>query len=154
MNHNSLQLEFMMAGHRLRGLKVHTMFHGVSKMEFYTLEQLHRQRSLHPDAEGMHVSGLAGRIHASPSAVSRMLRGLEEKELVKRSVDPKDRRNTYISLTEKGEMVCERSKTRMQAFAQAVIEDMGEENVQQFITLLNRLVDSAEKEIKNLNKGD
>ena len=34
--------------------------------------------------------------------MSRTLRGLEEKGYVERSVDKKDRRNTYISLTEKG----------------------------------------------------
>lgn len=47
-------------------------------------------------------SELAAKTKTLPPAVSRTLRGLEEKGYVERSVDKKDRRNTYISLTEKG----------------------------------------------------
>ena len=50
-----------------------------------------------------------------PPAVSRTLRGLEEKGYVERSADKKDRRNTYISLTEQGWKKGEEVRDRMHA---------------------------------------
>ena len=82
-----------------------------------------------------------------PPAVSRTLRGLEEKGYVERSVDKKDRRNTYISLTEKGWKKGEEVRDRMQDFGCSVMSQLKEEDIDQLVDYLDRIYEIAEKEI-------
>ena len=84
---------------------------------------------------------------ALPPAVSRTLRGLEEKGYVERSVDKKDRRNTYISLTEKGWKKGEEVRDRMHDFGCSVMSQLKEEDVDQLVAYLDRIYEIAEKEI-------
>ena len=74
-------------------------------------------------------SELAAKTKTLPPAVSRTLRGLEEKGYVERSVDKKDRRNTYISLTEKGWKKGEEVRDRMQDFGCSVMSQLKEEDI-------------------------
>ncbi|MEU6537410.1 MarR family transcriptional regulator [Streptomyces sp. NPDC047000] len=57
--------------------------------------------------EGDHcrVQNLAGRIHLSQSALSRLIGRLEKDGLVKRSVCAEDRRGVWVELTGKGRAV-------------------------------------------------
>ena len=48
------------------------------------------------------VSRLAESKHISPPAISRMVDGLVEKNLISRTEDPQDRRYTLLSLTGQG----------------------------------------------------
>ena len=92
-------------------------------------------------------SELAAKTRTLPPAVSRTLRGLEEKGYVERSVDKKDRRNTYISLTEKGWKKGEEVRDRMQDFGCSVMSQLKEEDIDQLVAYLDRIYEIAEKEI-------
>ena len=92
-------------------------------------------------------SELAAKTKTLPPAVSRTLRGLEEKGYVERSVDKKDRRNTYISLTEKGWKKGEEVRDRMQDFGCSVMSQLKEEDIDQLVAYLDRIYEIAEKEI-------
>jgi DNA-binding MarR family transcriptional regulator len=48
------------------------------------------------------VQNLAGRVHLSQSALSRLLGRLEKEGLVRRSVCQEDRRGVWVGLTDKG----------------------------------------------------
>ncbi len=80
--------------------------------------------------------------------MSRTLRGLEEKGYVESTVDKKDRRNTYISLTEKGWKKGEEVRDRMQDFGCSVMSQLKEEDVDQLVAYLDRIYEIAEKEIE------
>ena len=71
---------------------------------FFVMQIIERYKAEHPDQEGIYVSHIAKKAKMASSQVSRMLRGLEERNLVGRIVDEKDRRNTYVFLTESGEI--------------------------------------------------
>ena len=71
----------------------------------------------------------------------------KKKGYVERSVDKKDRRNTYISLTEKGWKKGEEVRDRMQDFGCSVMSQLKEEDIDQLVDYLDRIYEIAEKEI-------
>ena len=71
-------------------------------MEFAVLEMIHKLSAQHDAIYGAAISDLQ-KNGILPSALSRLLRGMEEKGLCVRSIDPKDRRSSYVSLTETGQ---------------------------------------------------
>ena len=72
-------------------------------MEFAVLEMIHKLSAQHDAIYGAAISDLQKKMEILPSALSRLLRGMEEKGLCVRSIDPKDRRSSYVSLTETGQ---------------------------------------------------
>lgn len=74
--------------------------HGLGASDFEVLDVL---ASESPDVgERCRVQGLAGRVHLSQSALSRLLARLEKDGLVERQVCAEDRRGVRVSLTRKG----------------------------------------------------
>ena len=57
----------------------------------------------------------------------------------------KDRRNTYISLTEKGWKKGEEVRDRMQDFGCSVMSQLKEEDIDQLVDYLDRIYEIAEK---------
>ena len=80
-------------------------------MEFAVLEMIHKLSAQHDAIYGAAISDLQKKMEILPSALSRLLRGMEEKGLCVRSIDPKDRRSSYVSLTETGQ---ERREQKLQ----------------------------------------
>ncbi|MFD6321635.1 MarR family winged helix-turn-helix transcriptional regulator [Streptomyces sp. NPDC058442] len=74
--------------------------YGLGASDFEVLDIL----ATSPPAEGerCRVQNLAGRIHLSQSALSRLIARLEKDCLVVRSVCAEDRRGVYVTLTRKG----------------------------------------------------
>ena len=100
----------------------------------------------HPGDRGVYVSALAGRMRVSPPAVSRMLRGLEQRGLVDRAVDRIDRRNTYVMLTPAGEAARADTIRELDGYTRRVLERMGREDMETLIRLWNRLADVMTEE--------
>ena len=123
------------AVHQFKKLNVSDLIPGLSSSEFSVMGAILQM-------------GENGKITSSePAEVSRTLRGLEEKGYVERSVDKKDRRNTYISLTEKGWKKGEEVRDRMQDFGCSVMSQLKEEDIDQLVAYLDRIYEIAEKEI-------
>ena len=111
------------AVHQFKKLNVSDLIPGLSSSEFSVMGAI-----LQMGENGKITSSeLAAKTKTLPPAVSRTLRGLEEKGYVERSVDKKDRRNTYISLTEKGWKKGEEVRDRMQDFGCSVMSQLKEE---------------------------
>ncbi|RJQ37252.1 MAG: MarR family transcriptional regulator [Dehalococcoidia bacterium] len=68
---------------------------------------LHQIKSLGDEAT---VTNVAQRLHRDVSSVSDMLARLEKRGLVRRFIDPGDRRQVYVFLTEKGQEVRDQSQ--------------------------------------------
>lgn len=83
----------------LTGLWKKWNFVSVSKAEFFLLVQIHRQVQVQ---EVSTVRTLAQDMGVSSPAVSRMIRSLSEKNMVEKRDLSSDRRNTSITLTERG----------------------------------------------------
>ncbi|MHB9864289.1 MarR family winged helix-turn-helix transcriptional regulator [Streptomyces sp. YIM S03343] len=74
--------------------------HGLGASDFEVLDILAAQ-SPH-EGDQCRVQNLAGRIHLSQSALSRLIGRLEKDGLVARSVCAEDRRGVWVALTGKG----------------------------------------------------
>lgn len=149
----SLQSDFMRVASRFTRLHLVDIFTDVSKGEFFLLQILHQHRKGCADSQGMYVSELAAEMRMATPGVSRMLKSLEAKGYIERHVDEKDRRNTYICITQAGEDVRTGLMRHMSQLMDRVFEKMGYDEVRQLIALWNRLLEAMHEELKNYGKG-
>ena len=94
--------------------------------------------------EGVTMKELADMSHTTMSAASKKIRILEEKGLIERRTSKTDRRNSYITLSEKGKAICEKERKRKNDWLLKEISRMGEDDMEQLITLSNRMFDIME----------
>lgn len=71
---------------------------GILSAEYHCLIQFYGAGSI-----GM--KDLGERLSITPGGVTRIVTSLEEKELVRREIDPDDRRGINVKLTERGELL-------------------------------------------------
>ena len=116
---------------RFRRMDYSVLHPGVGNMEFAVLEMIHKLSAQH-DA----------------------IRGMEEKGLCVRSIDPKDRRSSYVSLTETGQERRDQGHGIMEVFAQRVVERMGEGRFRELIKQWERFGDVLETEIAAFRNVD
>lgn len=114
--------------------------------EFFALQVIARYQIEHPDREGIYVSKLAVILQIASSQTSRMLRNLEERDLISRSIDTRDRRNTYVCVTENGKRMSQDITKQLKEYMDGVLESMGEEKVEKLVQLCNEMAESMEKE--------
>lgn len=79
---------------------------------------------------------------------------MEEKGLCVRRIDPKDRRSSYVSLTEAGQERRDQGHCIMEVFAQRVVERMGEGRFRELIEQWERFGDVLETEIAAFRNVD
>ena len=96
------------------------------------------------------MSVLAEELMISVSMVSKMLRVLEEKGFILRTVDPDSRRNTFVSLTETGQDLFAQETARTQAVNQRVIASMGPERIARFLQDAEELAECYGRELGTL----
>lgn len=148
MQHDELLEKYILAMKRFGRLNMPVLFKRVSKGEFFLLELLYGH--MREYREGMNVSAIADRLGVSPPAVSRMLRAMHNRELINRGQYALDRRNTLISITEKGDTIRKEQEQIIAAFLEGVITLMGTERMKAFVALWNVLTDIMETQIKQI----
>ncbi len=82
---------------------------------------------------------LSSTLDMSRPAISRILNGLENKELIMRSIDKADRRGIAIELTEKGREELKKANAEIMRKAEYIAEKLGDEETEQLIRLLDKL---------------
>lgn len=150
---NEIYGRFYSAMTRFRRLRIGDLFPELSRGDCMTLmaiDHFNREKQ-----EGLlTVSELAEKMHMQMPAVSRALKNLEERDLIERSINKSDRRNTYVSLTPHGRDFLEEKEKTMGEFAEAVLSRMREEDLERLVSYLDELYQVAEEEIalqKNKN---
>lgn len=103
--------------------------------------------------KGVTLSDIIKLSGMSTSAASKKISILEKKGYVKRRPSKMDRRNVYITLTEKGTAICEKDKQKKREFLQKLIAQMGEEDMRQLLYLSNRAFDIIENIEKEQREG-
>ncbi|MBU3803826.1 MAG: MarR family transcriptional regulator [Candidatus Cellulosilyticum pullistercoris] len=152
MTEKELCMEFFTTAHRFKKIHMDGIFPEISKGEFWALKMIQKATLKSEGGCGGYVSTIAEHLKVTPSAISRMLKGLEERELIVREIDKNDRRNTYVTLTEKGEVITKEVEAAINEFTQSIILAMGEEDSKTLIKLFNKLVDVMEAEVKQRSK--
>ncbi len=83
----------------------------------------------------------------SLSAASKQLRSIEEKGYIERIAHPKDRRITYILLSEKGNAVLSQQKEKRDQLGASIIKKMGKERVLQLRNLMEQIYEIMKEEL-------
>lgn len=98
------------------------------------------------------VSVLGERLDISKSAVSQMLNALEDRGLARRFATRDDRRVSYVELTQEGQEILKKVFSRMNQMGSEILSEMGEEDIQTMIRLLEKMYFLAKK-YKEKQKG-
>lgn len=85
-------------------------------------------------------------MNVSTARVAVLLRKMTEKGLIDRTGDPDDARKSMISLSEKGREIMEKHRESFLVFFSSVIERMGKERFEEFISMSEELRDALEAE--------
>ncbi|SBW08294.1 putative Transcriptional regulator, MarR family [uncultured Eubacteriales bacterium] len=126
----------------------------MTKGEFFCMGAICGAGREEPEKGGIYVWELARRTRTLPPAVSRILRDLERRGYIERSVDREDRRNVKVRPTAEGLAIWERAEENAKVFLQRVLGEMGEADMEQLVTLCSWLCDIIEKEQSKPEKGD
>lgn len=151
MESQELMKQFLKAGNRFRKTDLGVLHQGISQGEYIVLEEIHAGSRQNGGIRGARISGILQEMCVLPPALSRLLRSLEEKGLIIRQMDPTDRRNTCVCLTDEGERTRQKGRERMISLGNAIVEHMGEEQIKELIALWNLLADVLEGELKEYN---
>lgn len=103
---------------------------------------------------GVNVTSLSEVLGVSTPAVSRILRSLEEKGFIQRITNKRNRRETHISLTDRGREIYLRDREIASSLYKAVEEKLGKEQIRELVRLSRsfNLIMSEEIERLNLSK--
>ncbi len=149
------QKEFFDIMTSFRKLNISSMLPEISHGDFSILKVIHCCReNCSPERQGVKVSDVVKRTMLPAPAVSRSLRTLEEKELVVRTVDREDRRNTFVEITPAGDALLREIEEIMTSFADAVFGNLGEETIRKLNSYLQEFLEAARKEIDKRKRDD
>ena len=84
---------------------------------------------------------LSEAMSVSTARITRLLNTLEDRGLIRRSIDLTDRRKIIVRLTEAGEEYLDAVYAHTHKRASAVIEALGAEDTEEFIRIAERIVD-------------
>ncbi|MBO6054552.1 MAG: MarR family transcriptional regulator [Oscillospiraceae bacterium] len=119
----------------------------LSRKEFFTMQLLRRMSANGP----VRMGDLARRMDMSLSALSKTMQSLEDRNYVRREIDPTDRRYTLASLTEKGYALEEELRSNADSRIRAVFDRFGQENTDRFFLLADQLLATAEQDLSEQN---
>lgn len=136
---------------RMQKLRIDRSVMGLNQGEHFFLHVLHSLIKA-SDTESVYVSAIGRELNISGPAVSKMLRNLESKQMIRRETDSSDRRNTFVSITDKGLRVKEKADTYLYGFFSRVFEKVGKEDMARLKSLLIRFCDAAVEVYNNINE--
>lgn len=123
----------------------------ITQPEYLILSAIYWGHKKEPGHPGIYVSALAETLSTSVSMVSKLLKNLEEKNWILRTVDKNSRRNTFVSLTAEGKRVLMTADEAMSRVHQAVSTELGPEKVQQLMNDISLLLNSYENVLNQLD---
>ena len=94
------------------------------------------------------TTGLSGRLKMNKSSVSQALNAMEEKGWIQRSLDPDNRRQTVIDLTDEGQRMMAEVYKAMIASIARVLERMGHDSAEQFVDMIELFLASVKVEFQ------
>ena len=103
-----------------------------------TLEQFHLLKHMSPDS-GMSQRQLGDLVNKTPANITRILDRLEQKNLVIRRSNPKDRRGTHVFLTPQGSRLIEEVFAIFESFSSQLTQGTTEKEQLVAKNVLNKI---------------
>lgn len=141
-----MEEHFMKIFRQMMKIDFSVYLQNISREEFFMLGVIEGYGKEHQKEEGISVSAIAHALDVSSPAVSRMLRGMEEKKYVKRKVSKYNRRTTIVNLTVSGSQVYRQSKEHLDTIFARVMDQVGEQDMEELFRISHRLVQAFEEE--------
>ena len=137
------------AAMQFRKLHLKGTLFNISHSEYCTLKTINIcAKECKKKNEQVKVSMLSERMHMNNTAVSRSLKALESQELIERNVSTKDRRVTYVSLTDKGQKLIHKIEKAVEKYQEAVFSQIDTQQVDMIVDFLNELYEISRKELE------
>lgn len=141
---NQLQKSFFDNLEEFRKINLAGMFPGLSQGDLCMMKTMYEH--LLGEAP-MRVSDIVEKLRIPPPAVSRSLKGMEQKGWINRRVDENDRRNTFVEFTAAGELLSSEIEIKMGDLADAVFAEIGEETFRQLNAYMQQLIEVTQCEL-------
>ena len=98
----------------------------------------------HPGSSQRNIAEFAG---VTTSAINQVVKSMQEEGYLRKEVDPCDKRNSRLSLTEKGADVATKLFEKLDAADDAITAMSGPEKEAELIALLERMADYIRKDL-------
>lgn len=131
----------------LKDISLNCIFSGITFSEYTILEITSALRQKSKNST-VYVSEIVKRLKTSTPAVSKTLRHLEIKGIIKRETDPDNRRKTFIILTPKGCIIKEDSDKAFYSFLNDICEKVGRDDIETFNSIAKKLTAAITTELK------
>lgn len=123
--------------------------------EFFTMIGIHKITQKNKEKNtlihGVTTTQVVKNLGTTLSAVSKLMKNLEEKKLIERIASSQDRRVTYIRLTEKGEHLLSLERERRDTIMNKVINRVGEEKIKVLIQTMHEMYEYLNQELEEYN---
>ncbi len=149
MDTEHIQRECMWAMQEFRRMDMHHRRRNdeIFGREFGFLHMIESFQRDNPQIPGIYVNELAECTGMTKSGVSKYLHRLEERGMITRTVDPDNRRNTFVSLAPAGRAFCERQHTCLNTIICRVAADIGEQRFLDIMSGVREIMHSMAREI-------
>ena len=130
--------ECIRAMERMRKIKLYELTPWLSPVEERLLDTVEQ------GGDEVTVSVIAKELNVPMSAVSRMMRSMEQRNLITRTIHPKDRRNIIVAITPEGRSAHEKFQKTTSAFFMELLQEVGQEDLRQMLDGWNTVMDAME----------
>lgn len=98
----------------------------------------------HPGSSQRNIAEFAG---VTTSAINQVVKSMQEEGYLRKEVDPCDKRNSRLSLTEKGQSVATKLFKKLDASDDAITAMIGADREAELIALLEQMADYIRKDL-------
>lgn len=123
--------------------------------EFFTMIGIYqitkKNKEINSFTEGVTTTQVVKELGTTLSAVSKLMKNLEEKQLIERISSSKDRRVAYIRLTVKGERLLLLERERRDKIMNKVIKRVGDEKIKVLIQTMHEMYEYLNQELEEYN---
>jgi DNA-binding MarR family transcriptional regulator len=102
--------------------------------QHYLLRYIYRQQKCTP-------TELAAAFSVQKSAITAIINRLVEKNLIKRTQDVDDRRVIYLTLTDQGEILFEKTEAKIFKLVESIITKFDQQEIESFLKMYGKLAD-------------
>ncbi|MED3655314.1 hypothetical protein B5V89_16110 [Heyndrickxia sporothermodurans] len=124
---------YLFATKRISSIMSEQVLDGFSIEQFAILRKLYNRKYIR-------ASELAEELCVNKSAITVKIEKLEAKGFILRQRDKDDRRNIYLSLTEKGQIIYEQGEAKIESFVSKYLEKLDPKDFEAFIDLYEKIL--------------
>ena len=116
---------------------------GIKPSEMMLMCQI--RNTVSPESEGLKVCEISQALRVTPPTVTQLIKGLEERGFITRTMDPRDRRAVRIRLTAEGEQLITKNSKEIEHSFEGLIQHLGIEQSHQLAELMTKAYEYYEQ---------